>query len=136
MEKIAGLKSEKGVSLIELLAGLALLSIILLLASSVHLFGQKQMTGQSNEIQNQSEERLAIKYITKEIRKSEKVVVNNTTNQLTINDTDVYQLVGTSLQKNNVELFSRISKFIITRNGNKVNLTVGKLPETIIFIRE
>ncbi|MEH7223078.1 prepilin-type N-terminal cleavage/methylation domain-containing protein [Bacillus sp. JJ1566] len=128
-------KCEKGVTLIELLAAISLLSIILLLASSVHLFGQKQMNSQTIEVQTQSQERLAANLITKEIRKAKTVEVNNP-NELTINGTDVYKLDGTIIEKNNKELITNIDAFNVSKNGNQVILKIGELPETTIYIRE
>lgn len=129
------IKSERGVTLVELLAAISLLSIILLLASSVHLFGQKQMNSQSDEVQKQSQERLAANLITKEIRKAKTVEVKNP-NQLTVNDTDTYKLEGTTIQKNNEEFMTKINGFSVTKNGNHVSLKIGNLPETTIYIRE
>nr|WP_309099760.1 prepilin-type N-terminal cleavage/methylation domain-containing protein [Fredinandcohnia onubensis] len=129
------IKSERGVTLVELLAAISLLSIVLLLASSVHLFGQKQMNSQSNEVQIQSQERLAANLITKEIRKAKTVEVINP-NQLTINDTDTYKLEGTTIKKNNEEFMTKINGFSVSMDGNQVSLKIGNLPETIIYIRE
>jgi len=129
-------KNEKGVTLIELLAVLALLSVILLLVNSVHLFGQKQMNLQTKEVQNQSDVRLAINLITKEIRKANLVEVPTTNDQLTINGKDVYKLEGTTLKKNSEDIASNINKFILKKNGNQIKLTIGNLPETTIYLRE
>ncbi|MDR4889121.1 prepilin-type N-terminal cleavage/methylation domain-containing protein [Fredinandcohnia sp. QZ13] len=128
-------KCEKGVTLVELLAAISLLSIILLLASSVHLFGQKQMNTQKNEVQIQSQERLASSLITKEIRKAATVEINNP-NELTINGTDVYKHEGTIITKNNEEIITNINGFKVSMNGNQVILKIGELPETTIYIRE
>ncbi|MFD2681453.1 prepilin-type N-terminal cleavage/methylation domain-containing protein [Bacillus seohaeanensis] len=128
-------KSEEGVTLVEVLIALALLSMILLLANSVHLFVQKQMNSQVNKIQVQSDERLAIGLITKEIRKAETVETNHL-NELIINETDVYKLKSTTLTKNNEPFISNIKKFTVKKRGNQVTLKIGSLPETIIYLRE
>uniref|UniRef100_A0A942T2D4 Prepilin-type N-terminal cleavage/methylation domain-containing protein n=1 Tax=Neobacillus citreus TaxID=2833578 RepID=A0A942T2D4_9BACI len=133
-EKIKG-NREQGYTLIEIMAGLTLLSMVLLLANSVDLFGQKQLNVQSTEIQSQSDDRLAMKLITKEIRKAQTVDVNNP-NELTIDSVDVYKLSGTTLVKNNQVFISNISKFFVAKSGNKVTLTIGNLPETNIYLRE
>lgn len=139
MEEIVGVfemgKNEKGVTLVELLAALALLSIIMLLASSVHLFGQNQMTLQTKQIENQSDDRIAIKLIIKEIRKAQTVEVKSV-NTLTINGTDIYTLKDNTLRKGNDTFVSNINKFIVTKNGNQIKLTIGNLPETTIYLRE
>ena len=128
--------SEKGVTLVELLAALTILSIVMLLVSSVHLFAQNQMHSQSNDIQIQSDERLAMNLITKEIRRAQTVEVKNP-NELTINGVDIYMLEGNVLKKNNVDYISNIKGFYVSKLGAfQVNLKIGNLPETTIYIRE
>lgn len=127
--------NEKGVTLIELLAALSLLSMIILLASSIHIFVQKQMNSQTKEIQTQSDERLAINIITKEIRKARTVEIK-TPNELTINGTTVYRLDGTTLKRNNDPCISNINYFTVSKTGNQIKLKIGSLPETTIYLRE
>jgi prepilin-type N-terminal cleavage/methylation domain-containing protein len=126
---------QKGISLVEVLATVALVSIVFLLASSVHIFGQKQTVAQSKEIQSQSDDRLAVKIILKEIRMAQSVEVIKQ-NELTLNGIDLYKLEGSSLKKNNEILFPNITKFSVTLNGNQLKLTLGNTPETIIYLRE
>lgn len=137
MEKIVGDVGgdrERGITLVEVLASLSILSIILILASSVHLFGLKQVSTQSKQIQNQSDDRLAIKLITKEIRKASKVEVN-APNVLTIDGVN-YQLKGTNLQKGSEIFIPNINKFLVAKYGVQIKLTIDNLPETIIYLRE
>jgi Tfp pilus assembly protein PilW len=119
--------NNKGLSLVEVLGVLALLSMILLLAISVHLFGQKQLKSQIADIENHVNVRLAINMITKEIRSAENVSVNN--NILTINNADVYMLDGTTLKKNNAPFITNIKKFAIEKNGNKITLSIENIPQ-------
>lgn len=135
MGKINGRINEKGVTLVEVLASLALLSIIVLLVSSTQLFAQKQFNIQSNEVNIQSNERLALKIVTQEIRKAKTVTVNQT-NELTINGTDVYKLQNKNLLKNNSPIVSDISTFTVTKQGNQLTIQIGNLPETNIYMRE
>ncbi|MCQ6278274.1 competence type IV pilus minor pilin ComGF [Bacillus sp. EB600] len=136
------MKTEQGVTLVEVLAAAALLSIILLLASSVYLFGQKQVTTQTTEIQNQENVSLALDIITKEIRKASTVSVTN--NILTINNTDVYQLVNNTINKNNQPLITNIQQFNIQMTNKQITITIEGLSannaphttlSTTIFIR-
>jgi prepilin-type N-terminal cleavage/methylation domain-containing protein len=155
------LKSEKGVTLIEVLCALALVSLVLLLASSINLFGQKQVVNQSTEIQSQTNERLALKVITKEIRKAAKVdFVSALNNELFIIDTekkldgstlvkeikirkDGTTLVkemetkqgGVTLNKVTETLMSNIDVFTVNKNENQVKLRIGNTPETTVYIR-
>jgi prepilin-type N-terminal cleavage/methylation domain-containing protein len=123
-------KNQKGVTLIELLAAITLLSIVLLLTNSIHLFGQKQMVDQSTEIQNQSNVRLAMDIVTKQIRKASTIYVDNY-GVLTL-DTDIYKLDNNSLTKNNQPLVTNLQRFDIQYDGSKIKVTIADLPNTNI----
>ncbi|SHN08365.1 PilW family protein [Gracilibacillus kekensis] len=62
------IKSEKGITLIELLGVLAILSLVIMLISSAHLFGQKQYMQQKDEINHKQEVQLLMSHLTKDIR--------------------------------------------------------------------
>ena len=138
------LKNNRGISLIELLAALTLLSLIFLLVSSFTIFGQKQMNSQSSQIDNQANVRLAINIISKEIRCADRLVISND-NVLTINNTEKYQLTDTTITKNDTALIKGIEEFIINKEGSKINITITSLPDkninsvtlsTVIYMRE
>lgn len=113
------IKNNRGMTLVELLSVLALLSMVLLLANSVQLFSQKQVTKQVDDIEKQTNIRIAISTLTKEIRSANTVTVQN--NVLTVNS-DIYQLVGNTLQKNNQSFVSKIKKFEVSKDANKITL--------------
>ncbi|RDU37014.1 hypothetical protein DRW41_09990 [Neobacillus piezotolerans] len=117
------LKNQKGLSLAEVLAGAALLSLIMILGSSIFLFGQKQAINQSAQVQNQADVRLGLNIITKEIRKASSVTVIN--NVLTINDTDIYKLENGNLTKNGVPVISSLKDFKIQMAGTKVTISMS-----------
>jgi prepilin-type N-terminal cleavage/methylation domain-containing protein len=118
--------NQKGVTLIELLLAIALLSTVLLLANSLHLFGQKQMTNQTEEIQNQSNVRLAMNIITKEIRKASTANVSN--NALIINGTDVYKLDNSCLTKNGQPLVTDLQKIDIKLIDDLITIDIADIP--------
>jgi len=138
MEKTVGLKirtNENGVTLIELLAALSLLSVILLLATSIHMLGLKQSSSQITNIQNQSNIRLAMNIITREIRKASTVsFVNiddavNTNDQLIINGIDVYKLENKSITKNANTLISNIQTFTLKKvKDGMYTITIANIP--------
>ncbi|WP_059173513.1 PilW family protein [Bacillus sp. FJAT-27445] len=117
------LKNQKGMSLAEVLAGVALLSLILLLGSSVFLFGQKQAINQTAQVQNQADVRLGLNIITKEIRKASSVNVNS--NVLTINDTDIYKLENGNVTKNGHPIITSLKDFKIQMTDNKVTISMS-----------
>lgn len=126
--------TEKGLTLVEVLAGIVLLSMILLLATSVHLFAQKQVNTQEETIQVQSNERLALNRITGEIRKANSVATKD--NVLTINGTEQYKLVGTTLIMKDGEELAGINGFTVKKYGNEIKLKIGHISEATIYIRE
>ena len=138
MEKIIGFKmqkNEKGVTLIELLAALSLLSVVLLLASSIHMLGLKQSSSQITDIQNQSNIRLAMNIITREIRKASTVSFVNiddtvtTNDQLIINGVDVYKLENNSITKNTNTLITNIQTFTIKKvKDSMYTITIANIP--------
>jgi prepilin-type N-terminal cleavage/methylation domain-containing protein len=122
-------KNQKGVTLIELLAAIALLSVVLLVANSIHLFGQKQMSDQTAEIQNQSNVRLAMDIITKRIRKASTISVDNN-GVLTLDNTDVYKLDNNNLTQNSQPIINNLQKFDIQYDGSKITVIIADLPNT------
>ncbi|WP_203554636.1 prepilin-type N-terminal cleavage/methylation domain-containing protein [Bacillus sp. B15-48] len=130
------IKNERGISLVEVLTVLALLSIVLLLASSLHLFGQKQYVSQTDELHIQANERLAVNMLIKEIRKADTVEVDAIQQILIINGTDQYMLDGTELKKGSQIVGTDISEFKVEMSGNQIRLKVGSMPETTIYVRE
>ncbi|WP_144547834.1 prepilin-type N-terminal cleavage/methylation domain-containing protein [Bacillus sp. X1(2014)] len=126
-------KYNKGVTLIELLAVLSLLSIVILLVASVQLFGQNQSRNQKIEIQSQSDIRLALNMITKDIRSAKSgpenviVTIPNTEFQIKTenNTTIVYKFDGNkTLLKDSQPLVANIKEFILDKNAEKISLTL------------
>jgi prepilin-type N-terminal cleavage/methylation domain-containing protein len=142
-------KSNKGVTLIELLAALSLLSIIIVLASSLQIFSQKQTKNQTTEIQNQSNLRLAINVITKEIRSADSVKVPNN-NQLEIykmSSKYVYKFENNTLKKDDQPLIPdlQLCTFIPYPNNTSIDyititITSKSVPastlKTTIYLRK
>lgn len=62
--------NERGLTLLELLAVMAISSVIILLILNVHVFGQKQYKEQSTKVEQLYDVTYVAKVITKEIRKS------------------------------------------------------------------
>ena len=138
------LKNNRGVTLLELISALALLSTILILANSFHLFGQKQMSNQTSQIENQENVRYALNVMTKEIRSADKIEVSE--GVLVLNDSDHYKLdlETNTLSKNNISIVTGIKQFTITNENNKINLTISSIPDklgqsitlsTVIYVR-
>ncbi|WP_161993100.1 prepilin-type N-terminal cleavage/methylation domain-containing protein [Sediminibacillus terrae] len=135
--------NNKGFTLVELLAVLALLGLIITLAGSVSWFGQKQYTNQLEETKQQSEVRLALKQITKDVRQADSLTVTN--NQLEL-DEIVYRLEDGLLLRDGRMVAEGIADFLVksTERGTGVKLKIKgasdahQLSEvsTVLYIRE
>ncbi|MFC4386281.1 PilW family protein [Gracilibacillus marinus] len=139
-------KNEKGITLVELLAVLAIMSVVIALISSVHLFGQRQYIDQSETIEHQSEVRVAVSQITKDIRKVNSDAVNIGTNQFVIGD-NAYTLEATKIKRNDTIISEEISDFSMSFDEDKgrIDLTITSLADnkgnqhsisTSIYLRE
>lgn len=137
------IKNKKGVTLIELIIVLSILSIVSSLAYSVYYFGLKNFNTQTVNVNNQSNVRYALSIISKDIRKSDSVTVS--ANIITIDGTIEYKLDGNVLMKNGNNLVIDIETFNITRAGNKMTMEITSLPNSFgntvtlsskIYIRE
>lgn len=60
--------NQRGITLVELLGVLAILSVIVLLIGSAHLFGQKQFIYQTDELDKQGDVRLVVSQLTTDFR--------------------------------------------------------------------
>ncbi|WP_245208202.1 prepilin-type N-terminal cleavage/methylation domain-containing protein [Sediminibacillus dalangtanensis] len=135
--------NDKGFTLVELLAVLALLGLIIILAGSVTWFGQNQYTSQLEETKQQAEVRLALKQITKDVRQADSLTVTN--NQLKLDEV-VYRLNAGHLLRNGRMVAEGISDFQVepTEQGAGVTLQIKgasdshQLSEvsTVLYIRE
>lgn len=64
------LRNESGMTLVELLASIALLSVVLSLVGAVHLFGQKQYLTQSYSARQSNDFAYTLSVISREVRKT------------------------------------------------------------------
>lgn len=121
------LYNEKGITLAELLAALAIGSIIVILITSVFMTFHKQYDRQSEEIRALTNVSTATQAITNQIRSATDVDVDESENILTIflpDQTITYARVNEHLEKNNHVYLQKISKFEVERHGNKITLEI------------
>lgn len=121
------LKKNHGVSLVEVLAVIIILSIVGVLLFSIISSGQKQYSNQSTINQELTGISYALKVITKEIRQNPgKIGIDSTLNELKINDV-TYQLEGTSLMRDRVIFVSNIEEFIVNKTTDTVKIKIKGL---------
>lgn len=138
------MREERGMTLVELLAALALLSIIIMLVGSAMFFGQKQYSKQTETIAKQDEVRFVMSTITKEIRSHHADEVTVADRVLTIG-TDQYKLNTSQLLKNGVVLSDQIAVFNVIKQDEQIDITIESTSDeynekqtlsTVIYLRE
>src|SRR5699024_2493140 len=117
------LRNEKGITLAELLAVLAIGSLIMFLVIGLHVFIQKQYKSQSADVQNLTDITIAIKKITKDIRTAE-VGEIEVLNDYSLHFSEreikyVWDKETKILKENNVDYIHEIEDFNVTPNGKK-----------------
>lgn len=138
-------RNEQGLTLIELLAVLAIGSLIMISLVSVQIFVQKQYDRQSTKINELTDITIAAKAITKEIRSAGEVKPVDQTNEIILileNDEISYRLEDNILKKNDAAYIHKVKQFNLELNQeeSKVILKIagesGQFLETEIVLRE
>ncbi|WP_158231746.1 prepilin-type N-terminal cleavage/methylation domain-containing protein [Sporosarcina sp. P19] len=114
-------KDQKGITLVELLAVLVLLSLIGLMIFGVYLSGKKEYDIQKEKTEHQENILYVMKYLTKEIRKENNFRVFDE-DVLEIKKeigTDIYRRKGTTLFKNDEVLADNIKDFKVESSDGK-----------------
>lgn len=99
-------KSESGITLVELLAVLALLSVVIVLAGSVHMFGQRQFRTQTNSASQNNDYSYAMTVMSTDLRKiplsevGSKITLNSDEYLIKINNGPEYEYSGSQLTRN------------------------------------
>lgn len=125
------LKNEEGITLVELLASLALLSVVIILIGSVHIFGQRQFTSQAEANSQANDLRYSLAMISREARSADTFTVEEEASEIII-DANRYYLDNTNLKKNNTTLSSRVKIFNVTLEGsNRIKIRIESTPNQL-----
>ncbi|QUH26660.1 prepilin-type N-terminal cleavage/methylation domain-containing protein [Serpentinicella alkaliphila] len=116
-------KNNKGLTLLEMMIVLALLSIIMIVGYSIFSYSIKGYYTQTYNVNNQSNVRSAIRDITREIRRADNSNINVSTGSIDI-DGIVYSFSGDSLYRNGSQVIKGIKAFNPEKIGNKITLEV------------
>ena len=108
--------TEKGITLVELLAAIVLASIVMVLVYNVLMAGTKQYKNQLEKNNQLTEISYALKMITKDIRKTEKPKIINSS-QIELNDVN-YSKDGNTITRNGVVVAHFIQKFEVKEEGH------------------
>lgn len=135
-------KKEDGLTLVELLAVLAIGSIILFFISTIHIFIQNQYNSQSKEVNELNDITIAMRAITKDIRTADVIQTSEDSKEITITidgEETTYQFENNNLKRNGVPYIYDLEDFEATFNASKIQLKIvsvtGKMAETEIVMR-
>lgn len=115
------IKDQKGVTLVELLAVLVLLSLIGLMIFGVYFSGKKEYDIQKEKTEHQENIQFVMKYLTKEIRKENnfRVFDDDVLEIKKETGTDIYRRKGTTLFKNSEAFSENIKDFKVESSDGK-----------------
>ncbi|SEO93859.1 hypothetical protein SAMN04488134_11916 [Amphibacillus marinus] len=116
------IREEQGITLVELLGVLAILSVVIVLIGSSHLFGQRQFVNQTDQIDKQAEVRQVMSQVTTDFRKI-------TADEFTASDSyqlgEVnYQFTNQNVYRNGQLLGENISQFELIKLANEEGVVI------------
>ncbi|OJF90901.1 PilW family protein [Alkalibacterium sp. 20] len=124
LNKNSSWKSDKGFTLVELLASIALLSVVILLAGSVHIFGQKQFISQTESASQANDMSYALSVMSRDLRKEAFLDVTVEGNTIKILGDPVFEKEGQRLLKNGNTLSSSINDMTVNRSDEDRSLEI------------
>lgn len=135
-------KHDKGMTLIELVVGLAVLSLATALLYMIYSTGLKQFSSESATIENQYNIRQAMSFIGREIRRADLIRVANNQLELTyldinnnIDEIAYYYLSDNTIYKKSKgtanPLVEGIAVFTYHIKGKNIELVITSLPNSV-----
>jgi len=122
-------KTEKGITLVELLAAIVLASIVMLLVYSVVMTGTKQYKNQLEKNKQLTDISYTLKMITKDIRKTENPQII-THSDIKLNGVN-YAKNGNTITRNGVIIARAIEKFYVDDGYGTENYDENKIKWSI-----
>lgn len=119
--------NEKGLTVAELLATLVIASIIVLFISGIVMMIQKQYSTQKEEISHLSDVKIALKSITRDIRKADFVEIPDEKTIVIIQDTETitYTLDNErNLLKNGSIYLYEVTDFQVNGDQERIDITM------------
>lgn len=119
-------KNDQGITLVELLASLAILSIVIILVGSVHIFGQRQFIYQTESASQGNELRYSLSVMSREVRRAESVTWDEESRTLTV-DTIQFRFSENRLSRNGEIIAENVSDFQASTNQEegKVDIMIA-----------
>lgn len=115
-----------------MLAAISILSVVILLAGSIHIFGQRQFIAQSESAAQANDMSHALTVMTTDLRKldSEKVTVENE-NKIIVDNVAIYSVENRQLKKGDIVLAEEVTaQFIKDENENSIRIIIENIVES------
>lgn len=122
--KSSKLKEETGITLVELLAAISILSIVIVLAGSVHMFGQRQFIDQTKSASQANDMNYALTVMTTDLRKLKTDDVKVEENKIFINESLLYSVKDNKLRKADQILASNIDNQAFMKDTEGITITL------------
>ena len=116
------LKAEEGITLVELLASIAILSIVILLVGSVHIFGQTQFISQTETASQSNDLRYSLSLVSRDIRQAG--VVEEIAERTYLVGEYTYSFQKPNLYRNGERLSSKIYDFKILPSDDYAEIII------------
>jgi prepilin-type N-terminal cleavage/methylation domain-containing protein len=118
--------NKKGITLIELVIAVGLLSMVMAMGYSFYLMGVKGFLRESTSVDNQFQVRHASYTIGRQIRRADTVTIDIGKLKLTYPDGSslVYQLQGDAIMGGSYKLVEGINSFEVSKHGDTILLTI------------
>ncbi|WP_423189169.1 PilW family protein [Alkalibacterium sp. f15] len=120
-------KKEEGITLVELLAAIAILSVVIILVGSVHIFGQRQFINQTESASQANDLTYSLSVISRDMRKQNATSVTSENGNILIDNVILFSHNNTELRKNTEVLSNKVrdAQFdMIYEKDEKIGLTV------------
>lgn len=115
------MKDNKGITLVELLLTLGLISVVLSLGITLFLFGNRNFSRQNQHSAITANARYSMDYLTRQLRKATEIEVNG--NVLVVDSSEI-KLKDNTLYKDSDEIATGIENIIISKNGDEIQIEI------------
>lgn len=116
------LKAEEGITLVELLASITILSIVIMLVGSVHIFGQTQFISQTETASQSNDLRYSLSLVSSDIRQAG--VVEEIGEKTYMVGEYTYSFQEPNLYRNSERLSSKIDVFKIIPSDDYAEIII------------
>lgn len=118
--------NEAGITLVELLAALSILSVVIILAGSIHMFGQRQFISQTESASQANDFSYAMTVMTTELRKQNPGNVEVEDGIIKINDKVAFYQDGDALIDRETIIAESVDNFnpVIIDDGTGVEVSI------------